>query len=129
MLIFNRFLFPSSILHAYETKDTFFDSFDFELEDCYRALNYFESYSEEIQALLASKTKEMFGRDPHLGYWDVTNYYFEIPYEDDDERDDKAIIRRFDTLVNEFPNIRQRLEMMCGGCLTITSNEGEGNRN
>ena len=30
----------------------------------------------------------MFGRDPHLGYWDVTNYYFEIPYEDDDVFDD-----------------------------------------
>ena len=92
LLAFNRFLFPSSILHAYETKDIFFDQFDFGLEDCYRALDYFESYSEEIQALLASKTKEMFGRDPHLGYWDVTNYYFEIPYEDDDELDDNGNI-------------------------------------
>ena len=88
LLIFNRFLFPSSIKHAYETKDIFFDSFDFALEDCYRALDYFVSYSEEIQAMLAAKTKEMFGRDPQLGYWDVTNYYFEIPYEDDDEFDD-----------------------------------------
>ena len=94
LLIFNRFLFPSSILHAYETKNIFFDPFDFELEDCYRALDYFESYSEEIQALLALKTKEMFGRDPHLGYWDVTNYYFEIPYEDDDELDDNGNIIR-----------------------------------
>lgn len=92
LLTFNRFLFPSSILHAYETKDIFFDQFDFGLEDCYRALDYFESYSEEIQALLASKTKEMFGRDPLLGYWDVTNYYFEIPYEDDDELDDNGNI-------------------------------------
>lgn len=88
LLLYNRFLFPSSILHAYETKDIFFDPFDFALEDCYRALDFFEAYSEEIQTLLATKTKEMFGRDPHLGYWDVTNYYFEIPYEDDDEFDD-----------------------------------------
>lgn len=92
LLIFNRFLFPSSILHAYENKDIFFDSFDFALEDCYRALDYFESYSEEIQTLLASKTKEIFGRDPHLGYWDVTNYYFEIPYEDEDEFDENGNI-------------------------------------
>lgn len=90
MLIFNRFLFPSSIKHAFETKEIYFDSFDFELEDCYRALDYFESYSEEIQKLLATKTKEMFGRDPHLGYWDVTNYYFEIPYEDDDIFDENG---------------------------------------
>ena len=90
LLIYNRFLFPSSIRHAYETKDVFFDSFGFALEDCYRALDYFVSYSEEIQALLATRTKEMFGRDPHLGYWDVTNYYFEIPYEDEDEFDDEG---------------------------------------
>ena len=87
MLTFNRFLFPSSIKHAYETREMFFEDFDFALEDCYRSLDYFVSYSEEIQALLATKTKEMFGRDPHLGYWDVTNYYFEIPYEDEDEFD------------------------------------------
>ena len=87
MLVFNRFLFPSSIKHAYEEKGIFFDPFDFALEGCYRALDFFVSYSEEIQKLLAVRTKEMFGRDPHLGYWDVTNYYFEIPYEDDDEFD------------------------------------------
>lgn len=87
ILVFSRFLFPSSIKHAYEEKDVFFDPFDFALADCYRALDYFVSYSEEIQKLLAVKTKEMFGRDPQLGYWDVTNYYFEIPYEDDDEFD------------------------------------------
>ena len=88
LFIYNRFLYPSSIKHAYETKDIFFEPFNFALEDCYRALDYFVSYSEEIQTLLATKTKEMFGRDPHLGYWDVTNYYFEIPYEDDDVFDD-----------------------------------------
>ena len=87
ILVFSRFLFPSSIKHAYEEKNVFFDPFDFALADCYRALDYFVSYSEEIQKLLAVKTKEMFGRDPQLGYWDVTNYYFEIPYEDDDEFD------------------------------------------
>ena len=88
LLIYNRLLFPSSIKHAHETKEIFFDSFDFALEDCYRALDYYISYSEELQAMLATKTKELFGRDPHLGYWDVTNYYFEIPYEDEDEFDE-----------------------------------------
>lgn len=88
MLTYNRFLFPSSIKHAYETKDIFFDSFDFALEDCYRALDYFEKFSEEIQKILTAHTKEMFGRDPQLGYWDVTNYYFEIPYEDEDDLDE-----------------------------------------
>ena len=57
LLTFNRFMFPSSIMHAYQTKDVFFDQFDFKLEDCYRALDYFVSYSEDIQALLAAQTK------------------------------------------------------------------------
>ena len=93
-LVFNRFLFPSSIKHAYESKNRFFDSFDFELEDCYRALDFFDKYSDGIQTLIANKTKELFGRDPHLGYWDVTNYYFEIPYEDDDEYDEEGNLKK-----------------------------------
>lgn len=63
LLIYNRFLFPSSIKHAYETRDLYFNSFDFELEDCYRALDFYENYSQDIQKLLSTKTKEMFGRD------------------------------------------------------------------
>lgn len=94
LLTINRFLFPSSIKHAYDNKDQFFEKFNFMLEDAYRALDYYESYSEEIQKMLALKTKEMFGRDPSLGYWDVTNYYFEIPYEDEDEVDEQGNITK-----------------------------------
>ena len=94
LLIFDRFLFPSSKKHAYDTSDRYFDKFDFALEDVYRSLDFFESYSVEIQNLLAQKTKELFGRDPSLGYWDVTNYYFEIPYEDEDEVDEQGNITK-----------------------------------
>ena len=94
LLIFDRFMFPSSKKHAYDTRDRYFDKFDFALEDIYRSLDFFESYSVEIQNLLAQKTKELFGRDPSLGYWDVTNYYFEIPYEDEDEVDEQGNITR-----------------------------------
>jgi hypothetical protein len=87
-------LFPSSKKHAYDTRDRYFDKFDFALEDVYRSLDFFESYSVEIQNLLAQKTKELFGRDPSLGYWDVTNYYFEIPYEDEDEVDEQGNITK-----------------------------------
>ena len=94
LLIFDRFLFPSSKKHAYDTRDRYFDKFDFALEDVYRSLDFFESYSVEIQNLLAQKTKELFGRDPSLGYWDVTNYYFEIPHEDEDEVDEQGNITK-----------------------------------
>lgn len=90
LLVFNRFLFPSSKKSAYETKNTFFDSFNFSLDDVYRALDYFCKYSKEIQQKLHKKISEIFGRSDDLGYYDVTNYYFEIPYEDNDEYDDKG---------------------------------------
>lgn len=38
LLTFNRFLFPSSKKNAYETRDRFFDHFNFSLDDVYRAL-------------------------------------------------------------------------------------------
>jgi transposase len=85
MLIFNRFLFPSSKKNAFETKDSFFESFDFSLADIYRALDYFAVYSNEIQRHLHDRVCKILGRDNQLGYYDVTNYYFEIPYEDEDE--------------------------------------------
>lgn len=85
LLIFNRFLFPSSKKNAFETKDSFFESFDFSLADIYRALDYFAVYSNEIQRHLHDRVCKLLGRDNQLGYYDVTNYYFEIPYEDEDE--------------------------------------------
>jgi transposase len=90
LLIFNHFLFPSSKKSAYETKDIFFESFNFSLDDIYRALDYFCKYSNEIQQYLHKKISEIIGRSDDLGYYDVTNYYFEIPYEDNDEYDDKG---------------------------------------
>jgi Transposase DDE domain len=92
LLTFNRFLFPSSKKQAYETKDYFFESFDFSLPDVYRALDYFADYSNDIQEHLHKKVCELIGRNNQLGYYDVTNYYFEIPYEDEDEYDENGIV-------------------------------------
>lgn len=90
LLTFNRFLFPSSKKNAFETRDTFFEPFDFSLDDIYRALDHFAAYSNEIQRHLHSRVCGLIGRDNQLGYYDVTNYYFEIPYEDEDEYDENG---------------------------------------
>lgn len=87
LLVFNRFLFPSSKKNAYETRDVFFDGYDFSLDDVYRSLDYFASYSAELQKHLHEQVSSLIGRKNNLGYYDVTNYYFEIPYEDMDEFD------------------------------------------
>ena len=35
--------------------------------------------------------RTLVGRESHFGYYDVTNYYFEIPYEDEDEYDEDGV--------------------------------------
>ena len=90
LLIFNRFLFPSSKKNAFDTRDLFFESFDFSLADLYRALDAFAAYSDAIQQHLHHRVCDLIGRDNQLGYYDVTNYYFEIPYEDEDTYDENG---------------------------------------
>ena len=94
LLIFNRFLFPSSKKNAYETKDMFFEHFDFSLDDVYRALSYFNRHSLELQKHLHARVSSLVGRDVQKAYYDVTNYYFEIPYEDEDSPDAERKVKR-----------------------------------
>lgn len=90
LLIFNRFLFPSSKRCAFEDRELFFESFNFSLDDVYRSLDHFAKYSLELQQHLHNKVCALIGRDNHLAYYDVTNYFFEIPYEDEDIYDDNG---------------------------------------
>ncbi|MDQ2088219.1 IS1634 family transposase [Herbivorax sp. ANBcel31] len=87
LLVFNRFLFPASKKKAYEEKDVFFDSFSFSLDDVYRSLNWFSKYSKQLQAHVYSRVKKLVPISTQIGYYDVTNFYFEIPYNDEDEYD------------------------------------------
>ncbi len=84
LLVFSRILFPSSKFKTYENKDLFFEPFNFSKDDVYRSLDYFNSYKEEIQTLLWKHTKDKYKRDTSSCYYDCTNYYFEIEYNDDD---------------------------------------------
>jgi len=90
LLTFDRFLFPSSKKHAFETKERYFEDYDFSLTDVYRSLDYFEKYSTQLQQHLHEEVCKTIGRTDQLGYYDVTNYYFEIPYEDEDIFDEKG---------------------------------------
>ncbi|MGI6164648.1 MAG: IS1634 family transposase [Limnochordia bacterium] len=90
LLVYNRFLFPASKKKAYEQRGLFFEPYDFSLEDVYRSLDYFAHYSEALQKHLHGRVCELLGRNQSLGYYDVTNYYFEIPYNDEDEYDDSG---------------------------------------
>lgn len=92
LLVFNRFLFPSSKKKAFDNRNFFFESYDFSVDDLYRSLDYFAYYSEPLQKFLHERVCEIIGRDGELGYYDVTNYYFEIPYSDEDKYDDNGVL-------------------------------------
>ena len=90
LLTFNRILTPSSKKNSFENKNNFFESFNFSLADVYRSLDYFNLYSSEIQKHLNDVVTKIIGRNNELGYYDVTNYYFEIPYNDEDTFDENG---------------------------------------
>lgn len=84
LLIFSRILYPDSKKGTYENKNIYFDKFDFSEKDMYRSLTYLKAYKEEIELLLWNNTKEKYNRDTSKTFYDCTNYYFEIEYNDDD---------------------------------------------
>ena len=92
LLVFSRILFPCSKLSTYNNRDIFFDKFNFSEQNMYRSLDYFSSYKDEILTLIWNNTKEKYKRDTSLSYYDTTNYYFEISYNDEDELNTKGEI-------------------------------------
>ena len=88
-LVFNRFLFPASKRGAYtDAKQRFFEPAGYSLDHVYKALTQFYRLSPELQQHLHQQVQKLVGRDTSTGYYDVTNYYFEIPYNDPDETDE-----------------------------------------
>jgi transposase len=83
LLVISRILSPGSKSKAYEEKGNFFERFDFELHDVFRALSHFASVSKEAQRHINELIASHYSRDTSIIYYDVTNFYFEIDSEDD----------------------------------------------
>lgn len=83
LLVYSRLLYPASKKKTYEDKDTFFEKFDFSLDDIYRCLSFFNKHSDALQLWLHERIKSQYKRNTDLVYYDVTNYYFEIDEQDD----------------------------------------------
>lgn len=93
LLVYSRIMYPSSKKESFEKRNRFFENFEgFELEDIYRSLNYFNKYKEEIEALIWNNTKDKYNRKTDNLYYDCTNYYFEINYNDIDLVDEEGNI-------------------------------------
>ena len=92
LLVFSRILYPASKNETYNNKDIFFERFDFSLKDLYRSLDYFESLKSDIVKAIWDNTKDSYNRDTSISYYDTTNYYFEISYNDEDLIDENGNI-------------------------------------
>lgn len=92
LLIYSRIMNPGSKKEAYDNKEIYFDNFDFSLKDLYRSLDNFCEYQEDLQTWLWNHTKEKYNRDISNSYYDCTNYYFEISYNDEDLIDEEGNI-------------------------------------
>ena len=92
LLVYSRALFPSSKNETYKGKDKFFEKFDFNLKDLYRALDHYPNLKDELIAKIWENTKDEYKRDASTTYYDCTNYYFEISYNDTDLTDEEGKI-------------------------------------
>lgn len=99
LLSITRILHPSSKRNSFEHKDQFFERFDFELHDIYRALSHYAKIGLECQRFISDQIGAKFGRDTSLMYFDVTNFHFEIDKTDDLRRRGKEKNNRPDPIV------------------------------
>ena len=87
LLVFGRILEPASKKKTFENKDKYlFPITNCEDEkDIYKVLDVLEANSKKIQNRMNTKIKNSsIGRKTDLTYYDVTNYYFETMYGDED---------------------------------------------
>lgn len=92
LLTYSRILDPGSIKYTYEHKNQFFEPFDLSIDDLYRSLRPLLDCKEEIFKTIWENTKEKYKRDASTSYYDCTNYYFEIEYDDEDTKNENGEI-------------------------------------
>ena len=85
LLVLLRLLAPDSKRASAQRQGAFYGwDPQIELPDVYRALDHMAAFSVELQQHLDGKVKELIGRDLKYAFYDVTNYFFEIDFPDED---------------------------------------------
>ena len=83
-LVYMRILKPGSKKDNFENRDMLFENTEFSLDDIYRSLTELNPLKEKIQQVMWENTKDRYKRDTSNCYYDCTNYYFEVEYNDED---------------------------------------------
>lgn len=80
-----RILNPASKRHTTQAMGNLYgiDS-DFELADVYRSLDKFSDLNTSIQKYLNERVTDLIGRKFDYGFYDVTNYYCEVDFPDEE---------------------------------------------
>ena len=98
LLVYSRIVNPGSKKYTYETRGMLFEDFgDFTLDDIYHALDFFDEHEEELQHWLYDHSVTKYKRDVKVGYFDCTNYYYDIskPDIDDLDEDGNVVLKRY----------------------------------
>lgn len=90
LLTYSRIINPGSIKYICEHKNQFFEPFDLSLDDLYRSLKPLLDCKERLLQAIWDSTKDTYSRDSSVSYYDCTNYYFEIEYDDDDIKNENG---------------------------------------
>jgi transposase len=96
LLVFGRTLWPGSKISAFEKRGRFLfgTTQSDEPREIYRVLDCLDEKSDAIQKRMNTKISAAIGRSMEVCFYDVTNYYFEIGQNDEDEKDDNGDIVR-----------------------------------
>ena len=94
LLVFSRILYPGSKKSTFENRSHFFAPFDSGItkDSVYKSLDFFNQYKDDILKLIWNNSKQPYHRDASKSFYDCTNYYFEIEYNDEDIFDDEGNI-------------------------------------
>lgn len=90
LMVYQRILDPGSKYHTYESQKYLFGNWDLSDNDIYRSLKPLNSIKEKIELKAHEKITETTSRTGSLGFYDVTNYYFDIDFNDIDTVDEET---------------------------------------
>ena len=84
-LVIQRILVPDSKRATSQKRDLLYGfKSDFELHDIYRSLDLLAEMEIPIQQYINEQIRKKIGRDLSLAFYDVTNYYFEKDFPDEE---------------------------------------------
>lgn len=84
-LVLLRLLSPDSKRASVQRQGAFYGwEPEMELPNVYRALDHLAAFDVELQRHLDDRIKAMIGRDLKYAFYDVTNYFFDIDFPDED---------------------------------------------